>query len=428
MGAGKQCSCYVLTLGYTRGMTTSRETAPPGHPAPHADSPVGSRAAKRPHGLTDHRPVPRRAPLVPPSVREPHLPESGRRGRGALTNRSGRYEPQSRELVDDGWDNLEDVPALKTQVTEETARHIITRNSSPDIPFDRSINAYRGCEHGCVYCFARPTHAYMGLSPGLDFESKLFAKPNAAQLLERELAKPGYEAAPIAMGTNTDPYQPVEQRYRITRSQLEVLSAYNHPVTILTKSARIVRDIDILSSLAERNLVRVALSVTTLDPKLARALEPRASTPSRRMEAIRLLSQAGIPTGAMVAPIIPALNDMEIEKILTGLAYAGAREANFVILRLPLEIRDIFVEWLHEHVPDRAAHVLSLIRQMRGGKDYDSTWGERQSGTGPYAWQIARRFEIAAKKLGIAHGRRGLPPLDCSQFRVPGRGRQLDLL
>jgi DNA repair photolyase len=356
------------------------------------------------------------------------LPESGRRGRGALTNRSGRYEPQSRELVDDGWDNLEDVPALKTQVTEETARHIITRNSSPDIPFDRSINAYRGCEHGCVYCFARPTHAYMGLSPGLDFESKLFAKPNAAQLLERELAKPGYEAAPIAMGTNTDPYQPVEQRYRITRSLLEVLSAYNHPVTILTKSARIVRDIDILSSLAERNLVRVALSVTTLDPKLARALEPRASTPSRRMEAIRLLSQAGIPTGAMVAPIIPALNDMEIEKILTGLAYAGAREANFVILRLPLEIRDIFVEWLHEHVPDRAAHVLSLIRQMRGGKDYDSTWGERQSGTGPYAWQIARRFEIAAKKLGIAHGRRGLPPLDCSQFRVPGRGRQLDLL
>jgi DNA repair photolyase len=356
------------------------------------------------------------------------LPESGRRGRGALTNRSGRYEPQSRELVDDGWDNLEDVPALKTQVTEETARHIITRNSSPDIPFDRSINAYRGCEHGCVYCFARPTHAYMGLSPGLDFESKLFAKPNAAQLLEKELAKPGYEAAPIAMGTNTDPYQPVEQRYRITRSLLEVLSAYNHPVTILTKSARIVRDIDILSSLAERNLVRVALSVTTLDPKLARALEPRASTPSRRMEAIRLLSQAGIPTGAMVAPIIPALNDMEIEKILTGLAYAGAREANFVILRLPLEIRDIFAEWLHEHVPDRAAHVLSLIRQMRGGKDYDSTWGKRQSGTGPYAWQIARRFEIAAKKLGIAHGRRGLPPLDCSQFRVPGRGRQLDLL
>ncbi|MDX5364878.1 MAG: PA0069 family radical SAM protein [Alphaproteobacteria bacterium] len=409
-------------------MTTSRETAPPGHPAHHADSPVGPRAAKRPHGLTDHRPVPRRAPLVPPSVREPHLPESGRRGRGALTNRSGRYEPQSRELADDGWDSLEDLPALKTQVTEETARHIVTRNSSPDIPFDRSINAYRGCEHGCVYCFARPTHAYMGLSPGLDFESKLFAKPNAAQLLEKELARPGYEVAPIAIGTNTDPYQPIEQRYRITRSLLEVLSAYNHPVTILTKSARIVRDIDILSSLAERNLVRVALSVTTLDPKLARALEPRASTPSRRMEAIRLLSEAGIPTSAMIAPIIPALNDMEIEKILTGLSHAGAREANFVILRLPLEIRDIFVEWLNEHVPDRANRVLSLIRQMRGGKDYDATWGERQSGTGPYAWQIARRFEIATKKLGIGYGRREIRSLDCTKFRVPGRGQQLELL
>jgi DNA repair photolyase len=356
------------------------------------------------------------------------LPESGRRGRGALTNRSGRYEPQSRELADDGWDNLEDVPALKTQVTEEAARHIVTRNSSPDIPFDRSINAYRGCEHGCVYCFARPTHAFMGLSPGLDFESKLFAKPNAAQLLEKELARPGYEVAPIAMGTNTDPYQPIEQRYRITRSLLEVLSAYNHPVTILTKSARIVRDIDILSSLAERNLVRVALSVTTLDPKLARAIEPRASTPSRRMEAIRLLSEAGIPTSAMIAPIIPALNDMEIEKILTGLSHAGAREANFVILRLPLEIRDIFVEWLHEHVPDRANRVLSLIRQMRGGKDYDATWGERQSGTGPYAWQIARRFEIATKKLGIGYGRREIRSLDCTKFRVPGSGRQLELL
>ncbi len=409
-------------------MKTSRETAPPGHPAPSADSPVGSRAAKRPHGLTDHRPVPCGAPLVPPSVREPYLPESGRRGRGALTNKSGRYEPQSRELVDDGWDNLEEVPALKTHVTEESARHIITRNSSPDIPFDRSINAYRGCEHGCVYCFARPTHAYMGLSPGLDFESKLFAKPNAAQLLEKELAKPGYEVAPIAMGTNTDPYQPIEQRYRITRSILEVLSAYNHPVTILTKSARIVCDIDILSSLAERNLVRVALSVTTLDAKLARALEPRASTPARRIEAIKLLSDAGIPVGAMIAPIIPALNDMEIEKLLTGVSYAGARDANFVILRLPLEIRDIFVEWLNEHAPDKASRVMSLIRQMRGGKDYDSKWGERQAGTGPYAWQIARRFEIQSKKLGLGYRSRDGVALDCSQFRVPGRGKQLALL
>lgn len=409
-------------------MTTSRETVPPGHPAQHADSPVGNRAAKRSHGLPDQRPVPRGATLVPPSVREPFLPESGRRGRGALTNRSGRYEPQSRELVDDGWDSLDDVPPLKTQVTEETARHIVTRNSSPDIPFDRSINAYRGCEHGCVYCFARPTHAYMGLSPALDFESKLFAKPNAAQLLEKELAKPGYKVAPIAMGTNTDPYQPIEQDYRITRSLLEVLSAYNHPVTILTKSARIVRDIDILSSLAERNLVRVALSVTTLDPKLARALEPRASTPARRIEAIKLLSDVGIPVGAMIAPVIPALNDMEIEKLLTGVAYAGAEDANFVILRLPLEIRDIFVEWLHEHVPDKANHVMSLIRQMRGGKDYDAKWAERQSGTGPYAWQIARRFELATKKLGLNIRSREGTTLDCTQFMVPGRGKQLALL
>ncbi|WP_339639533.1 PA0069 family radical SAM protein [uncultured Parvibaculum sp.] len=409
-------------------MTTSRETAPPGHPAQTANSPVGNRAAKRPYGFTDHRPVTRGAPLVPPSVRKPDLPESGRRGRGALTNKSGRYEPLSRELADDGWDNLEDVPALKTQVTEEIPRHIITRNASPDIPFDRSINAYRGCEHGCVYCFARPTHAYMGLSAGLDFESKLFAKPNAAQLLEKELAKPGYEVAPIAMGTNTDPYQPIEQRYRITRSLLEVLSTYNHPVTILTKSARIVRDIDILSSLAQRNLVRVALSVTTLDAKLARALEPRASTPARRIEAIKLLSDAGIPVGAMIAPVIPALNDMEIEKLLTGVAYAGARDANFVILRLPLEIRDIFVEWLHEHAPDKANHVMSLIRQMRGGKDYDAKWGERQAGTGPYAWQIARRFEIATKKLGLGYRSREGDALDCSQFLVPGRGKQLALL
>ncbi|MEQ9225726.1 MAG: PA0069 family radical SAM protein [Parvibaculum sp.] len=411
-------------------MTTSRDIAPPGRPArPHANSPVGPRGGQRFRELKDHGPVPRGAALVPPSVHEPILPESGRRGRGALTNKSGRYEPQSRTQLDDGWDTIEEAPPpLKTHVTEEAARHIITRNSSPDIPFDRSVNAYRGCEHGCVYCFARPTHAYMGLSPGLDFESKLFAKPNAAELLRKELAKPGYQVAPIAMGTNTDPYQPIEQRYRITRSLLEVLSEFNHPVTILTKSARITRDIDILSSLAKRNLVRVALSVTTLDPKLARALEPRASTPARRIEAIKLLSESGIPTDAMIAPIIPALNDAEIEKLLTGVAYAGAKDANFVILRLPLEIRDLFVEWLNEHVPDRASHVMSLIRQMRGGKDYDAKWGERQAGTGPYAWQIARRFEIASKKLGLGKRSRETIPLDCTQFMVPGRGKQLALL
>ena len=411
-------------------MTMSRDIAPPGRPVrANANSPVGARDVQRSRGLPDHSPSPRGAALVPPSVREPILPESGRRGRGALTNKSGRYEPQSRTQLDDGWDTIEEAPPpLKTHVTEEAARHIITRNSSPDIGFDRSINAYRGCEHGCVYCFARPTHAYMGLSPGLDFESKLFAKPNAADLLRKELARPGYKVAPIAMGTNTDPYQPIEQRYRITRSLLEVLSEFNHPVTILTKSARITRDLDILTSLAKRNLVRVALSVTTLDPKLARALEPRASTPARRIEAIRILSEAGVPTGAMIAPIIPALNDAEIEKLLTGVAYAGAQSANFVILRLPLEIRDLFVEWLEEHVPDRASRVMSLIRQMRGGKDYDSKWGERQSGTGPYAWQIARRFEIATKKLGLDKRSLGTKTLDCTQFMVPGRGKQLALL
>ena len=347
------------------------------------------------------------------------------KGRGALTNRSGRFEPQAREALDDGWDNLETLPVLKTYVTDETPRTIITRNSSPDIKFDRSINPYRGCEHGCVYCFARPTHAYMGLSPGLDFESRLFAKPTAPALLEKELARKGYEVKPIAIGTNTDPYQPIEQKYRIMRGVLEVLSAYNHPVTIVTKSARITRDLDLLSSLAERNLVKVALSVTTLDAKLARLMEPRAATPSRRLDTIRLLSEAGIPTGVMVAPIIPALNDMEIEKILAGAHYAGAKSAGFVLLRLPLEIKDLFREWLAGNVPDKAEHVMSLIRSMRGGKDYDAEWGTRMKGSGPYAWQIGRRFELATKRLGLNETS---IKLDCSQFKVPGSGEQLALL
>ncbi|MBI1262620.1 MAG: PA0069 family radical SAM protein [Rhizobiales bacterium] len=376
-------------------------------------------AAARPHQLLDP------SALVPPRRSELRLPKEGRRGRGALTNQSGRFEPLDREFIDDGWDSLDSLPALKTEVTDETARQIITRNDSPDMPFDRSINAYRGCEHGCSYCFARPTHAYMGLSPGLDFETRLFAKPNAAALLTRELSRPKYEVAPIAMGTNTDPYQPIEQRYRITRSLLEVLSAFNHPVTIVTKSARIVRDLDILSDMARRNLVRVAMSVTTLDARLARAMEPRASTPSKRMEAIKLLSDAGVPVGVMVAPVIPALNDMEIEKILAGASYAGAGTAGFVVLRMPIEIKDLFRDWLEENVPDKAAHVISLIRAMHGGKDYDAEWGHRQRGKGPYAWQIGRRFEIATRRLGLNTTRR---PLDCSAFLVPGTGRQLDLL
>lgn len=396
-------------------MKTSRDTARPVRNARlAAGSPPGP-ASARPAPLVD--PV----PLVPPGV-----PHNGRRGRGALTNESGRFESERRVLLGDGWGTIDAPPPLRTHVTNENPRQIITRNNSPDIGFDRSINPYRGCEHGCIYCFARPTHAYMGLSPGLDFESRLFAKPNAAALLEKELARKGYEVAPIAMGTNTDPYQPIEQRYRITRSILEVLSAYNHPVTIVTKSARITRDLDILSDMARRNLARVALSVTTLDTKLARAMEPRASTPTRRLEAISLLSEAGIPTGVMVAPVIPALNDSEIEKILTGAAYAGATSAGFVLLRLPLEIRDLFREWLEENEPGRAAHVMSLIRSMRGGKDYDAEWGTRMRGTGPYAWQIARRFEIAKKRLGLDRGGR---TLDCTAFRVPPRpGDQLELL
>ncbi|MGB3810275.1 MAG: PA0069 family radical SAM protein [Parvibaculum sp.] len=395
-------------------MTASRDTARPGRPTcSPANSPVGP-AGVRSNRLVDPVPLARQG-----------IPQNGRRGRGALTNDSGRFEHQARVLLDDGW-GVNDAPQpLKTQVTNETPRTIITRNSSPDLLFDRSINPYRGCEHGCVYCFARPTHAYMGLSPGLDFESKLFAKPNAAALLEKELSRKGYEVAPIAMGTNTDPYQPIELRYRITRSILEVLSAFNHPVTIVTKSARVTRDLDILSDMAKRNLVKVALSVTTLDAKLARVMEPRASTPSRRLEAMKLLSEAGVPTGVMVAPIIPALNDSEIEKILTGAAYAGAKSAGFVLLRLPLEIKDLFREWLEENEHDKAEHVMSLIRSMRGGKDYDAEWGKRMRGTGPYAWQIGRRFEIATKRLGLE---RGGWKVDCSQFRVPGSGKQLSLL
>lgn len=324
-----------------------------------------------------------------------------RRGRGAGVNPSGRYEIYSRDVFDDGWNSIDELPPFKTEVQVERPRQIITRNESPDISFDRSINPYRGCEHGCVYCFARPTHAYMGLSPGLDFESKLFAKPDAARLLERELSKQGYEPRTIAIGTNTDPYQPIEKQHRIMREVLEVLEARNHPVGIVTKSALVTRDIDILSRMAEKGLAKVALSVTTLDRKLARTMEPRAATPSKRLEAVRQLTDAGIPTSVMVAPIVPGLNDSEIERILDSAQAAGAKEAGYVILRLPLEVAPIFKDWLLRHYPDRYRHVMSLIRSMRDGKDYDAEWGKRMRGSGPYAWQIGRRFEIAAKKLGL---------------------------
>jgi len=324
-----------------------------------------------------------------------------RRGRGAHSNASGRYEPLARVSFDDGWQALDDLPPFKTTVTVDATRKIITRNDSPDLSFDRSINPYRGCEHGCVYCFARPTHAYLGLSPGLDFESKLFMKPNAPELLERELSAPGYVPRTIAIGTNADPYQPIERRHQIMRRILEVLERAGHPVGIVTKSALVLRDLDILARLAERNLVKVAISVTTLDAKLARTMEPRASTPQRRLDALRQLVKAGIPTSTLVAPVIPAINDAEIERILDAVAATGVRHAGYVLLRLPLEVRDLFREWLMANFPDRYRHVFKLIRDMRGGKDYDSTFGTRMTGTGPIAWMIGRRFEVAAEKLGF---------------------------
>jgi DNA repair photolyase len=344
-----------------------------------------------------------------------------RRGRGTVSNASGRYEPIARIAFDDGWRSLDDLPSFKTTVTVDSTRKIITRNDSPDISFDRSINPYRGCEHGCVYCFARPTHAYLGLSPGLDFETKLFVKPEAPALLEKELAAKNYEPRTIAIGTNTDPYQPIERKYQVMRKILEVLERAGHPVGIVTKSALVLRDIDILARMAERNLARVALSVTTLDPELARTMEPRAATPGRRLETLRRLSAAGVPTTVMVAPVIPAINDSEIERILDAAAAAGVQGAGYVLLRLPLEVRDLFREWLTEHYPDRVDHVFRLLREMRGGKDYDSTWGKRMTGAGPYAWMIGRRFEIACEKLGLNKNKR---PLTTEYFRPPRKGAQ----
>ena len=374
-------------------------------------------------------------PSVPPSpapTGEFGPPSAGttvererRRGRGAQSNASGRYEPLARAAFDDGWQSLEDLPPFATSVSVDASRKVITRNESPDIGFDRSINPYRGCEHGCVYCFARPTHAYLGLSPGLDFESKLFVKPDAPALLERELSAPNYVPRTIAIGTNTDPYQPIERRYEIMRQILEVLDAAGHPVGIVTKSALVLRDLEILARMAKRNLVKVAISVTTLDPKLARVMEPRAPTPARRIEALRQLSAAGIPTAVMVAPIVPAINDAEIERILDAAAAVGVSGAGYVMLRLPLEVRDLFREWLIANYPDRYRHVFKLVREMRGGKDYDSTWGQRMKGSGPYAWMIGRRFEVACEKLGLNEER---VKLTTEHFRPPRPSAvQLDL-
>jgi len=348
------------------------------------------------------------------------------RGRGAGLNMSGRFEINTREVFDDGWSSLEDLAPFKTEVQIEKPRTVITRNQSPDLSFDRSINPYRGCEHGCVYCFARPTHAYMGLSAGVDFEARLFAKPDAPRLLERELSRPGYKVQPIAIGTNTDPYQPIEKQWRIMRQLLEVLEAAGHPVGIVTKSALVMRDIDILSRMASKGLARVAMSVTTLDRKLARSMEPRAATPERRLETMRALSDAGIPVSVMAAPVIPGLNDHEIERILDSAKAAGADAAGYVMLRLPIEVSPLFRDWLLRHYPDRYRHVMALVRSMRGGKDYDAEFTKRMRGTGPYAWQIARRFEMTAKRLGLNMRK---APLRTDHFVAPlGDGVQLSLL
>jgi DNA repair photolyase len=341
-------------------------------------------------------------------------------GRGAVSNASGRFESRVSEAADDGW-SIEDPapPLLRTTVTPEKARTIITRNDSPDVGFDRSINPYRGCEHGCIYCYARPAHAYMGLSPGLDFESKIFFKPGAGKLLERELSAATYSPATIHIGGNTDPYQPQERTLRVTREILETMSRFRHPMSVITKSALIARDIDLLGPMGEAGLVRAAVSITTLDRGLARTMEPRAATPERRLDAVRRLTAAGVPTMVMFAPVIPGLNDHELEGVLQRAAEAGAFSAGYVALRLPLEIKDLFREWLAANVPDRASRVMSLVRQMRGGRDYDAQWGQRMKGEGPIADVIAQRSG------SLVTAARSVPVQGPPEARRPGRSVRL---
>ncbi|GAB6052094.1 PA0069 family radical SAM protein [Magnetospira thiophila] len=351
-----------------------------------------------------------------------------RPGRGAVGNPDVRYDPHQRRPLDDGWDTIEDdLPPLRTTVEMERARSILTRNTSPDIPFDRSINPYRGCEHGCVYCYARPSHAWLGLSPGLDFETRLWAKPEAAALLEQELRKPGYRCAPIALGTNTDPYQPIERGLNITRSILEVLVKYQHPFTIVTKSGLITRDLDLIGPMARAGMARACLSITTLDDPLARALEPRAATPGKRLRTVATLAHAGVPTGVMAAPMIPGLNDHELEAILTAGKAAGASHGMYLLIKLPQELEALFVEWLRVHRPKRADRVLSLIRQCREGNLSDPRFHLRMSGSGPIARLLSQRMKIIARKLGLDDSLTP-PNLDCSRFAPPPRpGDQLAL-
>ncbi len=347
-------------------------------------------------------------------------------GRGSASNPGGRFEALTVTAVDDGWCGDDDpLPVLRTHVSVEVPRSVITYNCSPDLPFDRSINPYRGCEHGCVYCFARPSHAYLGLSPGLDFETRLIARPDAPRVLRRELAAKRYQVAPIAIGTNTDPYQPIEKDHHIMRGLLEVLSEVNHPVAIVTKGSLIERDIDILSDMARRGLVRVGISVTTLDATLSRLMEPRVPAPKRRLQMIRRLAEAGVPVRVMASPMIPALTDPELEAILEAGRDAGARSASWIMLRLPHEVSPLMQEWLATHYPDRSGRIMALLRDMHGGKDYDAQWHKRMRGEGPYAQMIAQRFDLAVKRLGLSTLS---PPMRCDLFRAPGAdSAQLDL-
>ncbi len=347
------------------------------------------------------------------------IPEAARRARGAGLNMAGRFERLDHVAVDDGWDIEEEIVATRTEVAIERSRSIIARNASPDVPFDRSINPYRGCEHGCIYCFARPTHSFLGLSPGLDFETRLTAKPDAPKLLAAELSRRGYRVAPIAMGTNTDPYQPVEKKFAIMRGILGTLRDFRHPVTILTKGALIERDADLLGAMAGDGLAAAGLTVTTLDRRLARAMEPRAAAPERRLLAIRRLSEAGCPMRVSIGPVIPGLNDHEIEVLLEAAHDAGARGAGFVVLRLPREVGPLFRDWLEARFPDRAKRVMGLVREMHGGRDYDPQWGKRMKGEGVIAELIGRRFAAAAARLGLDAP---FPKLRTDLFRVPRAG------
>jgi DNA repair photolyase len=355
--------------------------------------------------------------MIPPRPLTPH------KGRGAVSNLQGRYEVHGRERFDDGWTvpglKAEEAPPPKTIVTDEFAKTILTRNASPDIPFNVSINPYRGCEHGCIYCFARPSHSYLGLSPGLDFESRIFAKVNAADLLRRELAKPGYVPESIAIGVNTDAYQPCERERRITREVLEVLGECNHPYGLITKSALIERDIDLIAPMAAKGLATAAITLTTLDGEIARTLEPRAAAPARRLRAIRTLTEAGIPVSVSVAPIIPFITEPEIERILEAAKDAGAVGAHYVVLRMPWEVNPLFHQWLYAHFPDRAQRVLNRMKDMRGGKEYDSEFGKRMSGEGIWADLIRQRFTKAIKRLGMDGFDGRFSKMDGAQFRRP---------